>query len=591
MRCYNRFLSLATACVIGIGSTLSSAGLTLTSTAKSSSLSAIELVDAMGLGWNLGNTYDSYGWGDNIWWNPDPGEAWDNPSVTKEQIDYVASQGFSSIRIPITWTEYVDATTYDIDDDYLATIKEVVDYCYDNDLYVIINMHWDWISDGSHWLNAGSSALTQFTTMWTEIATYFKDYDDHLVFEDMNEVTFDYTTLNTFNQTFVDLVRSMGGNNATRLLLVAGSNTNLEATCCDSFVVPTDAAHRIAVSIHYYLPALFTVGTKSGGWGYSNTWGTAEEIATLYNDFLTMSEYFVSQGVPVILGEYGAVTNDTKETESIAKFIEEVATASLQTTGITAFLWDSGNGGDMQYINRKSLTWYLPEVQTAIANALSATSISSEVELVDRIVISGSNLEALKDGWTVDLTPYKDLGLTITEVILEGQITGNPTTFSGGGGISVSASVDGDAYGYTTIEDWYFAVGDTSKTILIDGYVLESDATYEIEFNYLNVTLWWTYNPNSVDASIEMDSITVVFDRAFYTVADSGLLGDVNQDGVVNAGDASEILVYCAKIGAGEDTSEYDSTWCSLADFNEDGIVNAGDASEVLSYAAEQGAS
>lgn len=331
-------------------------------TVNAADKTAIELVDDMGMGWNLGNTFDCWNCKS---WSPQTEKGWGNPVTSKAMIDAIKATGFHSVRIPVTWYENTDAATFDIDDAYLARVKTVVDYCIENDMYAIINMHWDWVSDGSLWLNKGEAALPQFNTMWTEIANYFKDYDEHLVFEDMNEVHWEsnvysgygnsYTILNNFNQSFVDTVRQTGGNNAGRLLLLAGANTDLEYTCNTQYVVPDDP--MVAVSIHYYLPATFCVAEQGASYGYDATWGTDEDKTTLLNNFKKMTSAFVDKGVPVILGEYGVLTNAGKSADSIHEFLRTVASQSLSTSGISAFLWDSGQGGDMQYFDRENLTW------------------------------------------------------------------------------------------------------------------------------------------------------------------------------------------------------------------------------------------
>ena len=326
-------------------------------------MTAIQLVNDMGMGWNLGNTFDAW----NV--NGAVETGWGNIKTTQAIIDTVHDYGFDSVRIPITWYEHTDLSTYDIDDDYLSRVKEVIDYCYANDMYVIINMHWDWVSNGSLWLNKGLDAEAQFKTMWTEIATYFKDYDNHLVFEDMNEVKWssgstytasDYTTLNTLNQDFVDVVRATGGNNSDRLLLLAGANADLSNTCSTSYVLPKD--DMIAVDIHYYTPAEFCVRKQNDTWGVNQTtWGTNSDLSNLANDFSKLKQNFVDKGVPIILGEYGVLTNEGKEDASIKAFIEAVAGTALETDGFASFLWDDSDSGGHEYFSRKNLKFHNDE--------------------------------------------------------------------------------------------------------------------------------------------------------------------------------------------------------------------------------------
>ncbi|MBR6791890.1 MAG: glycoside hydrolase family 5 protein, partial [Ruminococcus sp.] len=247
-------------------------------------MTAIDIVNDMGLGTNLGNTFDAWNTGGTV------ETAWGNAITTKAMIDEIHNYGFDSIRIPVTWYEHMNASTYEIDDDYIARLKEVIGYCYDNDMYVIIDMHWDWVSDGSLWLNKGISAVTQFRGMWTDIAENFIDYDQHLVFQSMNEVRWtsgagstytdnDYSVLNSLNAAFVDVVRSTGGNNEDRLLLLAGADANLTNTLNSKYEVPDD--DMVAVDIHYYNPSTFCVAETDSTWGYTSTWGTAAEQSDL----------------------------------------------------------------------------------------------------------------------------------------------------------------------------------------------------------------------------------------------------------------------------------------------------------------------
>lgn len=194
--------------------------------------------------------------------------------------------------------------------------------------------------------------------MWKEIATYFKDYDNHLVFEDMNEVTFDYSVLNKFNQSFVDNVRATGGNNKDRLLLLAGANADLTKTCNSSYIVPDD--DMLAVDIHYYTPPTFCVMKQNENWGGTlpaTTWGTNAEKTDLANNFAKLKTNFVDKGIPVIIGEYGVLTNEGKEQESIRDFVKTVAGTALSMNGVAGYLWDDSDSGGHKYFSRKNLSF------------------------------------------------------------------------------------------------------------------------------------------------------------------------------------------------------------------------------------------
>ncbi len=324
-------------------------------------MTATQLVEAMGLGTNLGNTFDCWNTGGNV------ETSWGNAVTTQAMIDGLADYGFSSLRLPVTWYEHWDSSTQTIDDDYIARLKEVIGYCYANDMYVVMDMHWDWESAGSLWLNQGASAETQFRAMWTDIAKSFAEYDNHLAFQSMNEVRWtsqaggnytdnDYNILNTLNAAFVEVVRATGGNNADRLLVLAGADANLTSTLNSKYIVPDD--DMVAVDIHYYYPSTFCVAESDTGWGYSATWGTDAEKSDVINNLNKLKSRFVDNGIGVIIGEYGVVTGVGKDKDSMLAFHETVAGNALAIEGISSFLWDDGDSGSMEYYSRKQLKFH-----------------------------------------------------------------------------------------------------------------------------------------------------------------------------------------------------------------------------------------
>ena len=328
-----------------------------------------EIVAAMGAGWNLGNQLEA-----NI--NGTPGEtAWGNPTITQGLITTVKNAGFKTIRIPISLLSKIGAApNYTIDAAWLARIKEVVDYAYSQDMYVLIDLH----GDGYHtitggWLLVDSSDQTtiraKYKAVWQQIATTFKDYDEHLIFESMNEV-FDgdwddplpahYANFNAYNQIFVDTVRQTGGNNATRWLLIPGWNTNIDFTVGDyGFVIPTDnyrsstipaSEKRIMISDHYYSPWEFCGDTSSSvtQWGSIATdpskvatWGQEDymdsQLAAVYNKFVT-------QGYPVVIGEYSATDKTDKDStnNTYRAYFAKTLNTYCKKYGAVPVYWDNG---------------------------------------------------------------------------------------------------------------------------------------------------------------------------------------------------------------------------------------------------------
>ena len=334
-------------------------------------LSQKEITDAMGPGWNVGNQLEATTTG-----TPDE-TAWQKTKITKELIQAVKAQGFKSVRIPISYLSYIgEAPNYTINANWLARIKEVVNYCVDEGLYAIINMHGDgYNSVQGGWLLCNAPDEKQpeikakYAACWEQIATLFKDYDEHLIFESMNEefdgVTYGgnvnktyYSNINAYNQIFVDTVRKTGGNNAKRWILIPGWNTNIELTVGDyGFVLPTDTnrdssipadEQRIMVSVHYYDPYGFCGTEKPSETGYTAVWGTDTEKKAIRDQFTRCYVSFVSKGYPVIIGEYGAIDktyNNPDSTTYRELYVGEVCKAA-RARGLVPVYWDNGWNGD-----------------------------------------------------------------------------------------------------------------------------------------------------------------------------------------------------------------------------------------------------
>ncbi|MGN0370088.1 MAG: cellulase family glycosylhydrolase [Butyrivibrio sp.] len=344
-------------------------GLTLSSpttveAATFTDLNQNEIVAAMGAGWNLGNQLEA-----SIGGVPSE-TAWGNPTITESLIKAVKNAGFSTIRIPVSYLNKIGSgSSYTIDSSWLNRVQEVVDMCINNGLYVIINMHGDGYNsvDGG-WLLCNSSDQTtiraKYKACWQQIATKFKDYDEHLIFESMNE-EFDgtygtpnstyYSNINTLNQIFVDTVRQTGGNNAMRWLLIPGWNTNIEYTAGNyGFVIPSDnyrsssissSEKRIMISVHYYDPWDFC-GTESSD---VTLWSNASygDESYLNGQFYNLYSSFTSKGYPVVIGEYGAIDKsayNSSNTASRCEWAKKVCYYS-QIYGCVPVWWDNGYTG------------------------------------------------------------------------------------------------------------------------------------------------------------------------------------------------------------------------------------------------------
>lgn len=362
----------ATSCLSGMAFTARAEGYGKNGVVRD--MTSQQLVEDMGLGYNIGNTFDSIG---SFITETDPWQyqkAWGNDLVSQLFIQKIKEGGFKTVRLPVSWAHWIDANNQ-INPGYLQAVQTVVDWCMDEDLYVILNVHHDSGAADTSWIrNAatdwdGTSA--KYAAVWTQISSHFMNYGDHLIFEGMNEVEFpaaptmsrQYEILNAMNQLFVDSVRATGGNNAVRHLLIPGYNTDIKKTCDRRYQMPNDPANHCILSIHYYSPSPFCVAEHDVDWAVPvTTWGSEEDIQNVEADLDILAEHFLSKGTPVIIGEYGVLTEDNKEKESIRAYLKTVPEIIMQY-GMCPVLWDTSNAGDMKTIERITGEFYDPVVK------------------------------------------------------------------------------------------------------------------------------------------------------------------------------------------------------------------------------------
>ena len=392
-------------------------------------LNQSEMVAAMGAGWNLGNQLEAANSGT-------PNETnWGNPVITEDLILAVKDAGFNSIRIPVSYLSMIgSAPNYTINSSWLDRVQEVVDMCVDNGLYAIINIHGDgYYSVEGGWLLCGESEQTEikakYEACWKQIANRFKDYDEHLVFESMNE-EFDgnygtpdqtaYQNINDYNQIFVDTVRQSGGNNDKRWLLIPGWNTNIDYTAGNyGFALPTDTylsdeipsgQKRIMISVHYYDPWDFC-GEESGTvtqWGDTVTdssktasWG---DESYLQSQFKKMADTFGSKGYPVVIGEYGSIDKsdfDSSNAANRAEFARKVCYFA-DMYGLVPVYWDNGYNGQYGFglFDRSSYK----VTQQGIIDAIMETYGSDEEATATDISLSSEELTLEAGADEVQLT-------------------------------------------------------------------------------------------------------------------------------------------------------------------------------------------
>jgi endoglucanase len=348
---------------------------------------AVTIAKKLGLGWNLGNALESCndnGGADETWWG--------NPATTKAMIDAVKAAGFNTVRIPCAWNGYIDdQKTYHIKESWLARVREVVGYIVDNDMYAILNTHWDggWLEE--HPKKADQAAVSaKEGAIWTQIANYLKDIDEHLLFAGVNEVRDGYGTPTDENievqqsylQTFVDAVRSTGGNNEFRNLLVQGYRTDIELSV-KHLKIPKDATEgRLLVEVHFYDPWDFTGeggdvylwGKNYAGQSHLSSWGQEDWVDDAFGQ---MQRAFVEKGYPVVLGEYGATYRlglaeaEFAKHEDARNYYLNYVTKTAILKGLVPCYWDNGDTKDKGsgIFDRTTSTVAYPAALKAIISA------------------------------------------------------------------------------------------------------------------------------------------------------------------------------------------------------------------------------
>ncbi len=354
-------------------------------------ISSMELVADMKIGWSLGNTLDATGgMGISSEWS------WGNPKTSQEMIDAILAQGFNVIRIPVTWEGHFGAAPeYKIHDAWMERVQEVVDYAYNRGAYVILNIHheeWHFPSEENK-----AAASAQLTALWTQIANHFKDYDEHLIFEGLNEprkkgTAVEWTggdkegreVVNHFAQVFVNTVRATGGNNTLRHLMITGYAASSERKALEAIVLPND--DKLIISVHAYTPYNFALNT-----GGTSTWDIERDTRDIDSVMNTIQDLFLSKGIPVIIGEFGAMNkdNEAERVEWVTYYLTKA-----KEIGVPCVWWDNnaftGNGEKFGLLDRRNLVFPYPNLVNAMMSVVGQTPITQELT-------EGINQEAAPD--------------------------------------------------------------------------------------------------------------------------------------------------------------------------------------------------
>ncbi|MFE2407222.1 cellulase family glycosylhydrolase [Kitasatospora sp. NPDC059408] len=330
-------------------------------------------VAAMQPSWNLGNTLDAI---------PDE-TSWGNPLTTKALFDHLRSQGFRSVRIPVTWYTHQSATApYTIDATYLARVKQVIDLALADGLYVEMNVHhdsWKWIADIS---TDHDNVMARFNSTWQQIAAAFKDEPRKLLMESVNEPQFNNATdaqkttyMNELNTSFFTIVRNSGGGNKDRLLVLPTQGCTPSQPLMDDLNAEIASLHdrNLVATVHYYGYYPFSVNIAGG------TSFDAKTQKMQADTFALMHSEFVSKGIPVYLGEYGLLSepnSNTVEQGELLKYYEDV-NYQARLNGVTSALWDDGN-----YLDRTALKWREPDLMALVKTSWTTRSGTASTDNV-----------------------------------------------------------------------------------------------------------------------------------------------------------------------------------------------------------------
>lgn len=388
-------------------------------------LTAAETAREMGIGWNLGNTFEAGGGESQNFTNKAGLSAetyWQGTKTTQGVIDFVKAQGFNSIRIPCAWVmgHISDASTYKIDERWMARVKEVVNMCIKAGLYVVLNDHWDggWLESSESMKATGAAKeknKEMLQAIWTQIAEEFKDYDYHLIFAGLNEPNAKednnasltktmMANLTEYEQVFIDAVRATGGSNANRVLVVQAPCTSHELACGNDYKMPKDptATDRLMLEVHYYNPWQFWGMEKDESWGncfyywgkenhvagskHNPTWDCEEDNMRYWLEKLHTK--YVTKGIPILFGEFGANwrnlsgmagESQEKHDASIYLYYHLLCKYSLEL-GMVPMAWDTNypNYG-MTIIDRKKLEVYNTIMMSAIKDAIDVSDIEEVI--------------------------------------------------------------------------------------------------------------------------------------------------------------------------------------------------------------------
>lgn len=362
-------------------------------------ITAMQATQEMAPGVNLYNTLDATNWSSVGNQGLESETVWGNPYTTPEMIAEIAKRGFKTLRLPVTWYNHMGPyPDYTIDEAWMDRVEEIANYALDCSLYVIINIHHDDYKEtaAGSWLCptfAKKDTVTdQLEKVWLQIATRFRDYDDYVIFETMNEPretgsAEEWTggsdehreIVNAYNLAAVNVIRGTGGNNETRFIMIPQIGASVNAAL-ENLIIPNEDPN-IIVSTHSYSPFNFCLNSSG-----TARWGTSQDKKTLRDEIKLLGDHFVKNGIPVVMGEWGATNKDNYGDRII---YYDVYTNACKENGITPIAW-------IYEFDRRTLTWKYPMIEDAILFAYDSTVVDVEEVLFDVIsdtVFYGDSLQ------------------------------------------------------------------------------------------------------------------------------------------------------------------------------------------------------
>lgn len=507
-----------------------------------------EILEKMGIGWNLGNTFDASDctWLSNeldyetAWLINDESEK-ELKRTSKELIKFVHESGFSSIRIPVSWHNHMSGSDYTINEKWMARVHEVVDLAIDEGMFVIINIHHDNTknSNGKFFYPSEeyrTQSLNYVGDVWAQIAKEFKDYDQHLIFETLNEPrltgnTYEWwfnvnyppaevktavSVINALNQKAVDTIRNTGGNNTNRLIMCPGYDASLDGAIVSGFSMPSDSSNMTAVSVHSYIPYDFA-GNENAGGEYS------DDIKKQLNDyFSSLKTNLLDKGYSVVMGEFGAI--DKQNTSDRCEWATDF-TKKTSELGIPCFVWD--NDG----------------------YSTSTSDCADKYGLLERSTLTVHNqiyLEALTQYYPQECEHEWDEGSVGSPATLyeEGFMVYTCTKCGDTKKETIAKLININDAEVTGIEKAYYYTGENIiplPTVKYGGKELTFNKDYELVYFYCN-------EKGTAVCEINGKGIYGGQKKVTYEITDR-IAGDVDGNGVINMSDLTRLQQYLAAWG------------------------------------------